>query len=433
MSSEPAAIAPQDSETKKSHAVAFFKQSVWMMGASVAGGLLMFLVHKVAKQMPKDQYSLFNTLLQVVTLMGIPATGIQSIFAQQAASAISDEHERQLAGVFRGVLRIIFLLWLVMVGIVFCFRNQVLDGLKITHPMGLLITLAIGLAAMWLPVVSGFLQGHQNFLWLGWVAILNGIARFTAMCVIVLLLGGWAAGAMFAVLLGTLLAIAVGAWQIRKFWLMESAPVVWRAWVARLIPLTFGLGALTFMLSADMIFVRHYFGVEETGYYAAAGMIGRALVFFIQPLSAVMFPKIVKSAARSEKTDVLAHALGVTALAGGAAAVACTLFPSLPLRIIYDKSFFDIAAPLVPWFAWCMLPLALSTVLLNALLARAQFNAVPWIAAVAAGYGISLAFYHDTFKTVILTLGIFGLLLLAVCAWFTWGVKKSKATEAFPA
>jgi O-antigen/teichoic acid export membrane protein len=428
MASELTAGADPNSTSKKAHTVAFFRQSVWMMGASLAGGMLMFLVHKVAKQMPKDQYSLFTTLLQVVTLMGIPGIGVQTIFAQQAASAITEEHERELAGVFRSVLRGIFVLWLVMAGILFLFRAHILSGLKMNNPMALWISVTIGLATMWLPIVMGFLQGHQNFLWLGWTAIVNGAVRFGAMCVIVLVLGGWAAGAMGAVLAGTLAAVALGGWQIRKFWRLESKPVVWREWLARLVPLTFGLGALTFMLSADMIFVRHFFQ-EETGYYAAAGMIGRALVFFIQPLAAVMFPKIVKSAARAEKSDVLAQALGVTALVGSAAAIACTLFPSLPLRIIYDRSFFAIATPLVPWFAWCMLPLALSTVLVNALLAKAQFKAVPWIAAVAIGYGFALYFHHGTFKTVILTLGVFSSLLLLVCAWFTWGQKVQHPTS----
>jgi O-antigen/teichoic acid export membrane protein len=409
--------------SKKSHAATFFRQSVWMMGASVAGGMLMFFVHKVAAQMPKNEYSLFTTLLQICTLMGIPAIGVQTIFAQQAASAITEEHDRELAGVFRGVLRGIFFIWLLTSGIIFALRHQVLGGLKMNNPAALWMTLVIGLATMVLPVVMGMLQGHQNFLWLGWTSITNGIGRFVAMCVIILMLGGWAAGAMTAVLLGTILAVAIGGWQTRKFWRLKSKPILWREWLARLIPLTLGLGALTFMLSADMVFVRHFFSEETTGYYAAAGMIGRALVFFVQPLAMVMFPKIVRSAVNSEKTDVLAHALGVTALAGCGAALACTVFPSLPLRIIYDKSFLEIATPLVPWFAWCMLPLALSTVLVNALLAKAQFKAVPWIAAVAIGYGLALYFYHDTFKTVILTLGGFGLLLLAVCAWFTWGNK----------
>ena len=44
------------------------------------------------------------------------------------------------------------------------------------------------------------------------------------------------------------------------------------------------------------------------------------------------------------------QALGVTALAGGGAALGCSLFPSLPLRIVYDASFLEVSTPLVPWF-----------------------------------------------------------------------------------
>jgi hypothetical protein len=36
---------------------------------------------------------------------------------------------------------------------------------------------------------------------------------------------------------------------------------------------------------------------------------------------------------------------------------------------------------------------------------------------------LELHFGHGTFNTVIQTLGIFSTLMLAVCAWFTWGSK----------
>ena len=128
----------------------------------------------------------------------------------------------------------------------------------------------------------------------------RGVLLFAAMCVIVLLLGGLAAGAMVAVFAGTMATVVIGVWHTRRYWKVKPEPVVWRAWLKRVVPLTLGLGASTFMLSADMIFVQHFFDTQ-TAFYAAAGMIGRALVFFTQPMAAVMFPKIVQSAARAEK------------------------------------------------------------------------------------------------------------------------------------
>jgi O-antigen/teichoic acid export membrane protein len=217
--------------------------------------------------------------------------------------------------------------------------------------------------------------------------------------------------------------------------------VDWREWLGRVVPLTLGLGVATFMLSADMIFVQKFFPAKQTGYYAAAGMIGRALIFFTQPLTTVMFPKIAHSAARSQKTDVLVLTLGLTALAGAVAAIGCTLLPWLPLRAaMYDKTFLEISTPLVPWFAWCMLPLTLSFVLVNSLMARSRFAAVPWLVLVAVGYGValtvvgqragSLADTQAGLRHMIQTLGVFNLLLFGVCAWFTWrGGAKAKMED----
>jgi O-antigen/teichoic acid export membrane protein len=267
---------------------------------------------------------------------------------------------------------------------------------------------------------------------MGWTSIFNGVGRFGLVCLIVLVFHGWAAGAMNAVLLGMLAVIVIGGWQVRDEWKIRTVPVEWKNWLRRVIPLTLGLGAAQFMLSADMIFTQNFFPREQTGFYAAAGMIGRALVFFTQPLTVVMFPKLARSAATGEKSNALGLALGATVLAGGAAAVVCTLYPSLPLRLaLYKPIYIATASPLVPWFAWCMLPLTLSMVLINSLMARSKFSAVPWLVLVAIGYGVALALVGrhagslpDTqagLRMMIQTLGVFNLLLLGVCAWFTWG------------
>jgi hypothetical protein len=120
--------------------------------------------------------------------------------------------------------------------------------------------------------------------------------------------------------------------------------------------------------------------------------------------------------------------LGATALLGGGAALFCTLFPALPLRLVYNASFLVIK-PLVPWFAWCMLPLTLANVLINNLLARQRFRAVPWLIVVAAAYGLTLLAAGNylvrldslaAFKIVVQILGLFSLLLLGVSIWFSW-------------
>jgi hypothetical protein len=81
---------------------------------------------------------------------------------------------------------------------------------------------------------------------------------------------------------------------------------------------------------------------------------------------------------------------------------------------------------LLPWYAWAVVPLSLANVLLNNLLARSHFKVVPLLCVLAVGYGFALSRFHDTPVMVIKTLGVGNLLLLAVCAYCTWGVKQSK-------
>jgi O-antigen/teichoic acid export membrane protein len=409
----------------------FFRQSGWMVIASAAGGACMYAVHLAAGKMEKPEYGVFGTLLHVLNLMAIPSIGLQTIVMRQTVAAITEPHRRALSRAIRSLLWGMLGLWVVIVVAAFVCRTELLALWKISNPAALYITMSWGLWAFWLPIFTGLLQGRQNFLWMGGVSIAGGMIRLMAVSIIVLLLGGQAAGAALGVLIAMAAASVIAAWHSREVWLGPGQPVPWKDWLKRVLPLTLGPGTVMYMMSLDMIVVQAVFPKEETGYYAAAGMIGRALVFLTAPLTAVMFPKIVDASARSEKSNAMLLALGATALLGTAAALFCSAFPSLPLRIVYDASYLKVTW-LVPWFAWCMLPLTLGSVLANNLVAREQYRAVLWIVLVALCYGVLLVHaaaqdyptVEAGLKRIVQTTGTCGVLLLAVCLWFTLRGRK---------
>ena len=74
-----------------------------MVIATVAGGVFMYAVHKVASKMPKAEYGVFLTLLQVYNQMLIPSLGLMTIFAQQSVVAFTDAQRRQLTAAVRAV------------------------------------------------------------------------------------------------------------------------------------------------------------------------------------------------------------------------------------------------------------------------------------------------------------------------------------------
>jgi O-antigen/teichoic acid export membrane protein len=417
---------------------AFFRQSGWLVLATVSSGVFMTATQIVAyRGMDPAEYGVWFALLRIYLLMSIPSAGLQIIFARQAAAAVGRAEQQQLARAVRATLLATLGLWVIMALVAVAGWRHWLAVLKIGHPAALGITVLIGLASLWAPVVKGVLQGQQNFLGLGWVLILDGVGRFAAVWII-LALGGQAAGGMAGALIGTGISLVLGATFLMRLLRAPGAAVDWAPWLRRTVPLTLAIGAIQFMANADVVYVQGLFPAERAAVgYMPAAMIGLALLTFVTPLAAVMFPKVVRDTALTRDTRALELALGATALLAGAAALACTLLPKLPLQIIYfSKPQYWAAAPLVPWFTWSLLPLILANVLIGNLLARERFGVVPWIVVVAAAYGVTLALLKprllalpepDAFRAVVQTLGGFGLVLLGVAGGFTWGASRPSA------
>jgi O-antigen/teichoic acid export membrane protein len=419
-----------------SHKSTFFRQSSWMVIATFAGGMFMVLVHTFGSKMGSQEYSTFVSLLRLLIIMGFPAAALQTVFARQAATVTNDQQEEQLRATTRAILTWTFLVWLVFGGAVLAGFRPLSRLLSISNPAALYFTVILVLTNMWVPIGKGLLQGKHQFGGLGWLQISDGVIRFSVLLLMVFVLGGKAAGAMFAAVAGQLVTVIIGAWLTRAIW--QSRPVVafhWKTWLGAALPLTLGLGTVLVMSSIDMLFVQGLFSdTGQTALYGGAMLTGFAIIQFIAPVALVMFARVAQNVARSERANSLGMTLAATILFGSVAAIGCTLFPRLPLRLMYfsNRAMWE-AAPLVPWFAWALLPLTVANVLVQNILARGRFQAVPWLMPVPAVYAACLCLQApdllamkplDAFIRVIQTLGGASLLLCAIAAWF------SRATPA---
>jgi O-antigen/teichoic acid export membrane protein len=310
----------------------------------------------------------------------------------------------------------------------------------------LLLTLAAGVFALLLPMVYGVLQGRQRFFWLGWAMLSLGVVRLGAAAGLVHFYGASALNGMVGVGLGFLCAFLIagttsGLPSLHPGeWLRCVTQINWRALLKKFVPLSLGGGAGIYMMSVDMVVVQRFFDKEQTGLYAAAGMIGRALIFFVGPMVMVMFPKIVRSRAEQKPTDVLRLTMMLTGGLCAMAGVLGSLVPELPLKLIYDESYL-VVAPLVTWFIWAMIPLALAVVLVNNLLARSDYAVAYALPVVCAGYAVALVqaapglaeqtleFDVKAYISVTKIIGAGNLAFLAVAGIFTWRHYRSEAEE----
>ncbi len=409
----------------KPHA-AFFRQSGWLMIAGVAGGALTFGVHFLNKRISDSEYSAFGVLMMVAACL--PTMPLQMVFAQQSAQALATGRERQLAGMIRLTWLWTFILWVLAAIAIVVFERQIAQRWQLPGTLGILVTLPLLLASLWVPMFSGVLQGRQDFFWLGWAAIFGGLGRFLAAIFLVLALGFGAAGMMAGALFGVGLTAVIAIWRSRDLWSLPSEPFDRKGLLRQVLPLVFGFAACQFMFTSDTMFAKAYFSGDAMKPYVLAGTLSRALLWLVLPLAAVMFPKIVHSNASKQKTNLFGLVVLGTAILSICGALGLWLVGPWLVKLVAKPE--DVAGTmmLIPWYAGAMVPFALANVMVNDLLARSRFGVVPFMVVLAVAYGVVLPLMMNHFpgrlEIPLQTLGAFNLLLFAVCAWFTWGVKS---------
>jgi O-antigen/teichoic acid export membrane protein len=408
----------------KPHA-AFFRQSGWLMIANIIAGLMAFAVHPLAKKISLAEYSVFGTMLMVTAC--IPTLPLQMVFAQQTAGALATNRERQLSRMIRLGWLLTFILWAVAALAVLMFQDRIMARWELTSPMILWVTLAAVLMNLWMPLFTGVLQGRQDFFWMGWGSIANGIGRIAFAALIVLVFHGGATGMIFGAFAGLAAWAAIAIWRSRDLWLAKPEPFDGRGVFKQVAPVMLGFGACQFLFTTDTMYAKAFFSGDEMAPYVAAGTLSRALLWLVLPLAAVMFPKIVHANAKSEKNNLLGIVLfGTAVLAVCGAAGLCIVGP-LVVKLVFTPDYVALTTKLLPWYAGAMIPLALANVLVNDLMARGKFKIVLPMVLLTIAYGFTLPFMLHKFprmEVALQTLGAFNLLLLAICAWFVWGRKS---------
>jgi O-antigen/teichoic acid export membrane protein len=422
MSSDTKSTAPTIDHKK--HA-AFFKQSGWLMIATIGAGMLSFAMHLLNKKIPDAAYGEFVTLLMVTAC--IPASPLQMVFAQQSAQALATGRERQLSGMIRLVWVLTFVAWLIAALAVLLFQKTIVERWELAGPYGLWITLPVVLLSLWMPLFSGVLQGRQDFFWLGWSTILGGLGRIVGGAAIVFLIFPSAAGLMAGALIGIGLGAVVGLWRTRDLWSLPPERFNIKGTLGQVVPLMLGFGAYQFMFTSDTMFAKAFFSADSMKAYGAAGTLCRALLWLVTPLAVVMFPKIVHSHAKSEKNNLLGVVFAGTGILGICGAAGLWLVGPLVVKIVYKSGDVDATIALIPWYAGAMIPLALANVLVNDLLARSRFIIVPAMLALAIVYAFTLprVLHHfpGRMEVILQTLTVFNLILLGICGAFMWANK----------
>jgi O-antigen/teichoic acid export membrane protein len=282
------------------------------------------------------------------------------------------------------------------------------------------------------PLFLGALQGVQSFVLLSVAGHSWGVVRLLAAGLLVWVAGRTAFWGLTGQLVGVLACVLIGVWGVRRVLgargeRTENALPTVSPYMLRSVLL---LAAFAILMFADVVLVRRYLP-DQMEWYARASTIGKAIIFFPQPIVGAMFPKVTSAGSTSAGNWVTlgkAVLFAVVCIAGISAFV--MLFPQLPLWVMFNEPRPEPdQVLLVRGVVLALSPLAMVHLLMSFEMAQHRFRVVGPLLGCAVLLVGSVVFVHRTVWDVVYAVAAAGTLaaviLVAFLPWRSFGARPS--------
>ena len=393
------------------------QQGFVLLVASTIGNVLQYIFHAyVSRVLGPAEYGVFTALLALYVIVSVPTGIAQTVVAQYVARLRALNESSQVSGLLISSLKYLSLAGVVVFGLVVAASTLIASFLNVPSELPVIAMASIFLVAGGSTAVAGALQGLQRFYALAANGFLGPLIRLIGG--VVLIVFGWGAvGALGASTISAVLVVVLGLFFLRDVLRGNGVPpnlglsaVSWYTGVVLL-----GTLAFTILTNIDLIVVKHFFSPEEAGYYSAASVLGKIILFFPGTVSTVMFPKTAQRfALGQDASDIVRKSVLVTVGLCGLAAAMLDLFPSLAVHLLFGNQY-DGSISLVSLYGVTMGLYALVQLLMTFYISQEEARFIWLLGGVSTILAIVLALYHVTLVQVILSLaaGATGILVIS--------------------
>jgi O-antigen/teichoic acid export membrane protein len=384
------------------------EQGAVLLIASSIGNVLQYLFHFfVSRLLGPVEYGAFNSLLGLSVIIAVPAGIMQTVVTQYVSVSFARDQLGQVSGLFRNAFLYLSLASASIFGVMILASAPIAAFLNVSSAFPVVAMGSIFLFTGAATTVSATLQGLQRFHVLAATAIASPGIRIVAGVSMVAL--GWgAAGALGASAVMSFFALILGFYFLRDIWRVQGdRPRLSLRAVSKYTGVVFvGTLAFAILTNADIIVIKHFFSVEEAGYYSAASVLGKTILFFPGTIAIVMFPKTARRYALGRTSvDLVRQSTLITFALCGTAALVLAVFSSFAVQLLFGSQY-AVSESLVGWYGATMGLYALVQVFLAYYISQEEPRFV-WLLAAAAIVLVGLfAVIHDSLLLVILLLAI---------------------------
>lgn len=380
---------------------------------------------------PAD-YGILASLFSLFTILSVPAGVLQTVTTKYTSNFKAHKEFGKIAKLVKGLLKRVSLFGLVGFILFVIASKSISSFLHIPSRLPVIITGVALILGMIYPIVMGAIQGLQAFGYLGIGMIMGALVKLFV-GIFLVYLGFKVNGALLGLVLGSLAAILFLIIPLKSVFTKNKVDhnIDFSEIYPYFLPTSIALLCFMIITNIDLILVKHFFDPAQAGYYAAASIIAKILLYLPGAIVLVMFPKASELYALNEEhRPILKKSLFYGILLCGAALLFFLAIPSFIVKSMFGSQYISII-PLVGIFSSAMCFFSLANILFLYQLAIHELSFLKTLIISTIAEVILIALFHTSLTQVILILlGVALFLFLSNVYYVFVSLEKKKHNKA---
>jgi len=385
----------------------FARASAWMILSTLAAGTLAYVFQiLMGRILSPNEYGLFSAMMGLFAILAAPSSTLMMVISRKVSQYRAEHDAGSITHFYYWInIRTVIFGGLVF-GVFLFFAPQIQLYMKAASIMQVYL---IGFLVLitFMPIINNaFLQGIQSFLWLSASGSLWALLKIIFSFALVFI-GFGVSGAIGGIILSSLLIsfityyalyqqLSVGRDKSYREQHLTFKPV---------LPVLLANIAFTGITQLDIVLVNYYFSAQDTGFYAAASILGKAVMYLSGSIAMALFPMVAELHTRSESSlHLLLQAVGLTALLSGTGAIFYFMFGEAIIVLFFGEEY-RTAGTILKFYGFAALPMALVMVVEHFLIAKGRVLFAYLFILILPLQLIAVYFYHSNLLMIVSIVG----------------------------
>lgn len=326
----------------------FLKNNAIFFIGSMTVAVLNYLYHPIlGRMMSVEDFGEVQTLISLFMQLGI-FTGIFNIITVNITANYENKEERD--AVVSSLRKIAFYITGVLFLIIISCSAILQDFFQFSSFYPFISLAFLLIAGVSFTFRKAFLQGISDFKAVSWAGIISAAAKL-GFAVMLVYFGYRSLGAISALLIAQTLALFYVYLKTSKklnlsFFAKNKIIAVIKAEYRYAILIFLATSAITFLYTADVLMVKHWFTPEEAGLYSGIATIARIIFFATGSVCGVLLATIKIKNTYEVNKQIFKKAFILVMLIAGGGLLVFSLFSELIINILIGSRY-AILAPLL--------------------------------------------------------------------------------------